>query len=322
MAAGGALFLNGVTATFGAGTQSVASNIAGTGGITKAGAGTLTLSADNSYSGGTTIAAGTLQLGNGGSSGSILGNVADNGTLAFDRGDTVTFPGVISGTGGLAQIGLGTTILTADSTYSGGTTISAGTLAVNGGTLSASNTIIVGPPPGGSGTPHYRRGAGSATTQNLIVGQSGVGVLAVQNGGTWTDSGEFVGQLSGSQGTVTVFGAGSTLTNTDTIQVGGLGTGTLTIQNGGTVNSMGGGSIGLSAGSTGAVTVTGPGSSWNNSPGGGLNIGSFGTGTLTIANGGMVINNTAFAANIGKGAGSQGTVTVTGVAPRGATAQG
>ena len=78
------------------------------------------------------------------------------------------------------------------------------------------------------------------------------------------------------------------------------------------MNSGGGGSIGLSAGSAGTVTVTGPGSTWNNSPGGGLNIGSFGTGTLTVANGGVVINNTAFAANIGHGAGSLGTVTVTG----------
>ena len=74
----------------------------------------------------------------------------------------------------------------------------------------------------------------------------------------------------------------------------------------------GGGSVGQSAGSNGTVTVTGPGSSWINGPSGGLNIGSFGTGTLTIANGGMVINITAFTANIGNGAGSQGTVTVTG----------
>ena len=95
------------------------------------------------------------------------------------------------------------------------------------------------------------------------------------------------------------------------VVVGGLGTGTLTIQDGGTVNS-GGGSVGLSAGSTGTVTVTGPGSSWINGPSGGLNIGSFGTGTLTIANGGKVINITTLAANIGNGAGSQGTVTVTG----------
>ncbi len=67
-------------------------------------------------------------------------------------------------------------------------------------------------------------------------------MLAVQNGGTLTDFGGFVGDLPGSRGTATVSGAGSTWTNTGTIVVGGLGTGTLTIQNGGTVNSGGGGS--------------------------------------------------------------------------------
>ena len=56
------------------------------------------------------------------------------------------------------------------------------------------------------------------------------------------------------------------------------------------MNSAGGGSVGSAVGSTGTVTVTGPGSSWNNGPSGGLNIGSFGTGTLTIANGGRVID--------------------------------
>jgi T5SS/PEP-CTERM-associated repeat protein/autotransporter-associated beta strand protein len=146
---------------------------------------------------------------------------------------------------------------------------------------------------------------------NLAVGLNGTGKLTIQSG-TVTDVFGVVGNLGGSQGTVTVSGAGSTWTNTGTIIVGSLGTGTLTIQNGGTVNSASGGSVGQSVGSTGTVTVTGPGSSWNNSPGGGLNIGSFGTGTLTIANGGTVINNTAFTANIGNGAGSQGTVTVTG----------
>ena len=58
--------------------------------------------------------------------------------------------------------------------------------------------------------------------------------------------------------------------------------------------------------------MTGPGSTWINGTSGGLNIGSFGTGTLMIANGGKVINITLFTANIGNGAGSQGTVTVTG----------
>jgi outer membrane autotransporter protein len=155
------------------------------------------------------------------------------------------------------------------------------------------------------------RGAG-ATALNLAVGQNGTGMLVVQNGGTLTDFGGFVGNLPGSQGTVIISGAGSTWTNMSNVVVGGLGTGTLTIQNGGTVNSSGGGSVGLAVGSTGTVTVTGPGSTWNNSPGGGLNIGSFGTGILTITNGGMVINNTAFTANIGNAAGSQGTVRVAG----------
>jgi outer membrane autotransporter protein len=139
-------------------------------------------------------------------------------------------------------------------------------------------------------------------------------MLVIQNGGTLTDAFGTIGNLLGSQGTVTVSGTGSTWTNIGTLVVGGLGTGTLTIQNGGTVNSSGGGSVGLSAGSTGTVLVTGPGSIWNNSPGGGLNIGSFGTGSLTIINGGTVINNTAFTANIGEAAGSLGTVRVAGAA--------
>ena len=59
-----------------------------------------------------------------------MGNVLDNGVLAFDRSDTVTFGGVISGAGAVAQIRSGTTILTADDPYSGGTAVLAGTLAV------------------------------------------------------------------------------------------------------------------------------------------------------------------------------------------------
>ena len=62
----------------------------------------------------------------------------------------------------------------------------------------------------------------------------------------------------------------------------------------------------------GTVIVTGPGSSWINGPSNGLNIGSFGTGALTIANGGRVIDITPLVTNIGNGAASQGTVTVTG----------
>ncbi len=61
--------------------------------------------------------------------------MTDNGNLAFNRTDTVTFPGIVSGTGSLSQVGTGTLTLTAADTYAGGTTISAGTLQIgNGGT--------------------------------------------------------------------------------------------------------------------------------------------------------------------------------------------
>ena len=103
--------------------------------IVKNGTGTLTLAGTNSYQGGTTIAAGTLQLGNGGTTGSVLGNVLNNGTLAFNRSNSYQFDGAISGTGAVQQSGTGTTMLTGTNTYSGGTTIAAGTLQLgNGGT--------------------------------------------------------------------------------------------------------------------------------------------------------------------------------------------
>ena len=94
--------------------------IGGLGGLTKVGTGTQTLSGENTYFGGTTISNGTLQLGNGGTSGSIVGDVVNNATFAVNRSDTFTFGGVISGTGAFQQLGTGTTVLTGANTYSGG----------------------------------------------------------------------------------------------------------------------------------------------------------------------------------------------------------
>ena len=111
-------------------------SIIGTGGVVVSG-GTEVLSGANSYSGGTVISAGTLQVGNF-STGSITGNVLDNGILAFDRSNAMTFAGAITGTGAVTQIGEGTTILTGASNYSGGTTITAGTLQIGNGAASGS----------------------------------------------------------------------------------------------------------------------------------------------------------------------------------------
>ncbi|TGV99778.1 autotransporter outer membrane beta-barrel domain-containing protein, partial [Mesorhizobium sp. M2D.F.Ca.ET.145.01.1.1] len=110
---------NGTLAFYRTDSYTFAGTISGSGAVNQLGSGTTILTADNTYAGVTTISAGTLQLGNGGTSGSIAGNVIDNGTLAFDRSDAVTFAGVISGSGAVSQIGTGTTILTADNTYAG-----------------------------------------------------------------------------------------------------------------------------------------------------------------------------------------------------------
>ena len=88
--------------------------------FTKAGNGTLVLTARNTYSGTTTVAAGTLQLGNGGTTGSIAGNVTNNGVLAFNRSDSVSFGGAISGKGSVKQLGSGTLTLTGSNSFAGG----------------------------------------------------------------------------------------------------------------------------------------------------------------------------------------------------------
>ena len=87
--------------------------------------------------------AGTLQLGNGGTTGSIVGNVADNATLAFDRSDAATFAGAISGSGSL-QIGSGGTILTRANAYTGQTLATAGQLYVDGNESGATGPTSVG----------------------------------------------------------------------------------------------------------------------------------------------------------------------------------
>ena len=163
------------------------------------------------------------------------------------------------------------------------------------------------------------RGTG-ATALNLSVGANGTGMLVIQNGGTLTDIGGFIGNLPGGIGTVIVSGAGSRWTNVGTLVVGGLGTGSLTIQNGGVVNSGGGGSVDSRLWYSHSDRS---GLHWNNSPvsPGGLNIGSFGTGSLTITNGGRSIITPPSPPTSAR-CGLLGTVRVTIRAPLGATVWG
>ena len=114
--------------------------------LTKIGSGTLTLTGNNSYSGTTAINAGTLQIGNGGTTGNLGTNiVADSGTLAFNRSDSVSDAGfgLISGGGGFAQNGSGTFTFTQSQPYTGSTWVNAGKLALTGGGAIASSPNII-----------------------------------------------------------------------------------------------------------------------------------------------------------------------------------
>src|SRR3954466_5804693 len=103
----GTLALSGVAPVIGvtSGSATIGSQMLGANGMTKTGTGSLTLTGDSSYIGGTTIAAGSLIIGNGGTAGSIIGNVVDNGGLTFNRSDSLSFGGTISGTGSLTKQG-------------------------------------------------------------------------------------------------------------------------------------------------------------------------------------------------------------------------
>ena len=152
--------------------------IAGAGHLTKTGVATLTLTGTGTYLGGTTISTGTLQVGNGGTTGSILGDVIDNGILAFNRSDALLFGGDISGAGSVEQRGTGTTILTGTSTFTGGTTIGAGTLQIGNGGITGSLTGNVA----NAGVLAFDRS--NAITFGGIV--SGVGSLEQRGSGTLT----------------------------------------------------------------------------------------------------------------------------------------
>ncbi|MDP1159426.1 autotransporter-associated beta strand repeat-containing protein, partial [Klebsiella variicola] len=67
--------------------------ISGSGSLSQIGSGLTVLGGDNNYTGGTSISAGTLMIGEGGQSGAITGSVTNNGTLAFNRSDAFTFAG-------------------------------------------------------------------------------------------------------------------------------------------------------------------------------------------------------------------------------------
>ena len=143
-----------------------ASVISGSGSVEKTGSDTLSLSGANTYSGGTTVTAGTLA----GTATSLQGNITNNAALLFNQSTPGTYASVISGSGSVAKTGSNTLSLSGTNTYTGSTTINGGSLQLTSvsSSIANSNSLIIT-----LGTFNIASGAGAKTVNNLSGTSSG-----------------------------------------------------------------------------------------------------------------------------------------------------
>lgn len=354
-AAGTGIFLNGGNATLQvtSGTSTISDTIsdaAFTGGsaagITKTGNGTLVLSGNNNYAGGTVLTEGRLAVSSNQNLGNTNGAVIFNGgtlrttdtfattrtatmdsTGIFETDDntTLTWNGTITGSGGLTKNGSGALTLSGSSTLGGALSPNEGTLNVTGSIASSLTSGIAAT--GGTATLNITGSSASWTNaaDTLFGHDGGAATMMISEGGTAGDTFALVGRSAGSTGNVTVTGTGSTWTHSAGLVVGTGGTGTMLVSDGGQVSNTDGW-VGGDASGSGSVTVTGANSIWTSNDyliiggngsgtltatdGGTVRVGSTGTGTLTLASSGSSTGTLNIGAAADQDALAPGTVEV------------
>ena len=174
----------------------------------KSGAGKLTLAADADFLGLTTIAEGTLQLGNGGTTGALQGDIVNNGELRISRSGDILFTSLVSGTGSLVHDGPGNLQVVASNTFTGTTTINAGSIALFNGLGLQGSTLLYNDGGGtldfdlsGAVTLGALEGNKDLTLTNIVPGP-----VALTVGANGADT-IYTGVLSG-DGSLTKTGAG------------------------------------------------------------------------------------------------------------------
>ena len=189
----------------------IANALDGTGALAKTGTAALVLEGDATHTGGTTVNAGTLQIGAGGATGWLAADIANYGTVAFNRSDDVSFTNVITGTGGLAQMGPGTLALETAQTYTGATAVNAGILKLNAGvanTLPTVTAVTLADAAGASldlnGLDQEVRTLGGGGTTGGTVVNSGASPVVLTIRPTVTDSVTFSGTIGGDTRVVVV----------------------------------------------------------------------------------------------------------------------
>ena len=184
----------------------ISSLISGSSGLNTAGAGVIILtSTNNNYSGGTTIGAGTLQVGDKvTSNGAITGPVTNNGELLIANPAAQTLASAISGTGVLGKTGAGVLDLPNANTYTGGTVVSNGTLQIeNNSALGTASENMTTSPVTNNGIINLNIGvAGTYVGRwffNPLVGNGTINVIGTSNVESRLD-----GNMSGFTGTILV----------------------------------------------------------------------------------------------------------------------
>jgi fibronectin-binding autotransporter adhesin len=242
-------------------TTTFGQSFTGTGAITKTGNGALILTGNSTYTGATTINAGILQIGNGGTTGALSTSsaITVNGTLAFNRSDDITqgthfFTAAIGGTGSIVQNGTGNLTLNAANTYSGGTTLNTGTLIIGNAAAAGSGAITQASASSLLKIDTTGTVANNLIVYNVLASQSAAlsGAITVNNASFEVDAGDTLsisGNVSGAGG-VTKNGAGtlilsgsnsyngSTVVNSGTLEAASahaLGSNTTINVNGGTL---------------------------------------------------------------------------------------
>ena len=303
--------------------------ISGTGNLTQEGFGTMTFSGNNTYSGTTLISLGTLQVGDGNTSGTLGTNaVTDNAALAFNRADTVVQSGLISGTGTVTVVA-GTVAVTASNTYSGATTIN------YGGTLQLGNGGATGSVPLTNVTDNGTLAFNHSINETNGVAINGSGGIAKLSGNTLTLTGAntYNGNTTIAAGTLQIGAAGTLPSGSgfgNVVLDGGASTaGTLDINGfnpvldgiSGISNSVPGQIVNnasnttnvltVGVGDVGGTTFSGTIKDNNNGGGGRIALVKTGAGTMTFNltnsyTGGTIISNGVLAAGNALANGSGG----------------
>ena len=171
------------------------------GALTKNGAGKLALGGASTYSGGTNISGGILQLGNGSTNGSVTGSIVNTAELCFNNGSNQTFSGGISGSGTITKSGGGTLTLLG-SNSAGNTTISSGTLQIGSGGYYGSLSSNVA----NSGCLYFYYDYGQTYSYTISgtgsVAKYGSGLLTLSGVNTYTGSTTVTGSGGGLQVTM------------------------------------------------------------------------------------------------------------------------